>query len=307
VIRLGNIVIVRLKIHDEQAGVLFLLVKRRKSKITLPDQLRELCQIYALWETGNQLRSLLKEQRKSLHSLSAEGASVAQQYMRLSEQMNAGQARLQSITKGILRTQEEERAKISRELHDGIGQELTALKMNLDLLSTAVEKSLSTENQDRWSDARALAEQTLQDVRELSRLLRPRMLDDLGLFATLRWYVRNFTNRLNVPVDLQLQGTEDRLSKEIQTILFRIVQEALNNVAKHSGARSALVHLDCVHQEARLKIIDDGNGFDPSNYSYESSSGLVGMRDRVALYKGNFSLNSQVGKGTTIEVTIPLI
>jgi signal transduction histidine kinase len=307
VINFGNLLIIRLRIQQEQAGVLFLMLNRKKRKVTLNEDFRELCNAYALWESANQLRNLLQEQRKSLHSLSAESASVAQEYVRLTEQMNASQARLQSITKGILRTQEEERAKISRELHDGIGQELTALKMNLDLLSTAVAKSLSIENQDRWSDAQALAEQTLQDVRELSRLLRPRMLDDLGLFPTLRWYIRSFSKRVELPVELELQGTEERLNPEIQTILFRIVQEALNNIAKHSEAKSASVQLDCLEEEARLKIVDDGRGFDTSQYSYETSSGLAGMRDRVALYKGKFSLHSQLTKGTTIEVTIPLI
>ncbi|MGH9857454.1 MAG: sensor histidine kinase, partial [Acidobacteriota bacterium] len=211
------------------------------------------------------------------------------------------------ITKGILRTQEEERAKISREMHDGIGQELTALKMNLDILSPVISPGLSAENQERWNETKSIAEQALQDIRELSRLLRPRMLDDLGLFPTLRWYVRTFVKRVNIPVDLQIDGDEEKLNPEKQTILFRVVQEALNNVAKHSRATSAVVRLQCNEQEAYLRIRDDGIGFDPNTpRSSESGSGLAGMRDRVMLYKGRFDIHSEPQRGTQLEISIPL-
>ena len=231
---------------------------------------------------------------------------MAQDYIRLTQQMRANQNTLQSITKGILRTQEEERAKISRELHDGIGQELTALKMNLDILSTFVGKELSPENQERWKEATSIAEQALQDIRELSRLLRPRMLDDLGLFPTLRWYIRSFMKRVNIRVDLELAGDEEKLNPEKQTILFRVVQEALNNVAKHSRATSAVVRLQCNDKEAYLQIRDDGVGFDPNIRSTESGSGLAGMRDRVMLYKGRFDVYSEPQGGTQLEIFIPL-
>jgi signal transduction histidine kinase len=200
VFTLGRLFVLRLKSESERLGALILLFGKKKKISTLSRALEPLSRIYSFWESTQILRNFLKMQQESLQALSAESAMVAQDYVRLRQQMMVNQNRLQSITKGILRTQEEERAKISRDLHDGIGQELTALKMNLDVLSNNVEKSLSPENRDRWVEARTLSEQTLQDVRELSRILRPRMLDDLGLFPTLRWYVRNFTKRVNIPV-----------------------------------------------------------------------------------------------------------
>ena len=306
VFTLGRLFVLRLKSENERVGVLILLFHRKKPVKTLHHALEALSRIYSFWESTQILHNFLKMQQESLQALSAESAMVAQDYVRLRQQMMVNQNRLQSITKGILRTQEEERAKISRDLHDGIGQELTALKMNLDVLSNSVEKELSPENRDRWVEARTLAEQTLQDVRELSRLLRPRMLDDLGLFPTLRWYVRNFTKRVNISVELGLQGEEEKLNTETQTILFRVVQEALNNVAKHSGAKSAIVSLECTDEEAHLRVVDDGVGFDPVQNSTETGSGLAGMRDRVALYKGTFAVYSEPQKGTRVEVLIPL-
>src|SRR4029078_2929734 len=123
-------------------------------------QIEDLCKAYAFWECSHHLRSILQ-------TLSVESATVAKDYVRFTEQMKANQARLQSISKGILRTQEEERAKISRDLHDGIGQALTAVKMNLDLMTATIQSHLSPEDFERWSETRSIAERTLQDVREL--------------------------------------------------------------------------------------------------------------------------------------------
>jgi signal transduction histidine kinase len=306
VFTLGRLFVMRLKSESDRVGVLILLFRKKRTASPLHRALEPLSRIYSFWESTQMLRNLLKMQQESLQALSTESAMVAQDYVRLRQQMMVNQNRLQSITKGILRTQEEERAKISRDLHDGIGQELTALKMNLDVLSSSVEKSLSPENRDRWLEARTLSEQTLQDVRELSRILRPRMLDDLGLFPTLRWYIRNFTKRVNIPVELGLQGEEEKLNAETQTILFRIVQEALNNVAKHSRAKSAAVSLECTNEQAHLRIADDGIGFDPDQSSTEMGSGLAGMRDRVGLYRGTFAVYSEPQKGTRVEVLLPL-
>lgn len=302
----GNHWLARLKWRKGNTGILILYFRRKRKSLRPDRAIESLNRIYACWEGTQQLQNAIHSQQKTLQNLTAESAAVAQDYLRLTQQMHVNQARMQSITKGILRTQEEERAKISRDLHDGIGQELTALKMNLDVLADDVEKGLSPENQPRWSEVRSIAEQALQDVRELSRLLRPRMLDDLGLFPTLRWYVRSFIKRVNINVDLELDGEEERLDAEKQTILFRVIQEALNNVAKHSRATSAAVRLQCREQEASLQIQDDGIGFDPEVRHLESGSGLAGMRDRVQLYKGRFSVRSEPAKGTHLEISLPL-
>jgi signal transduction histidine kinase len=292
-----NLWIFRLSWRRQNVGRLILQKSGNKSPWP---RIELLCKVYAFWESSHNLRSILQ-------TLSAESAAVAKDYVRFTEQMKANQTRLQSISKGILRTQEEERAKISRDLHDGIGQELTAIKMNLDLLASAIKPHLSSEDTERWSETHSIAEQTLQDVRELSRLLRPRMLDDLGLFPTLRWYVRNFTKRVNIPVELLLEGEEKMLNPEIQTILFRVTQEGLNNAAKYSKATSVQVHLQCKEGGVRLGIQDNGIGFVQGQNSLESGSGISGMRDRVALYKGTFHVQSAPSKGTKLEIVLPLI
>jgi two-component system sensor histidine kinase UhpB len=133
------------------------------------------------------------------------------------------------------------------------------------------------------------------------------MLDDLGLFPTLRWYVRNFTKRVKIPVELLLEGEEQRLNSDIQTILFRVTQEALNNAAKYSKATSVQVHLQCKDAGVRLGIQDNGIGFVHGQNSSESGSGISGMRDRVALYKGTFNVQSAPSKGTKLEIVLPLI
>lgn len=305
----GNIFLLRLKsrTRSSQSGILILLFSTSSLQTPrIQHRLTPICRIYMCWETSQHLRRMIENQQKALQSLSAESASVAQEYVRLRQEMRNNQQHLQSITKGILRTQEEERAKISRDLHDGIGQELTALKMNLDILSPAVEGGLHADNRERWREARSIAEQALQDVRELSRLLRPRMLDDLGLFPTLRWYVRSFVKRMNIPVELELTGQEEHLNSDTQTILFRVVQEGLNNVAKHSHATSAAIKLDAGESAVHLTIDDDGVGFDPGVRSPDTGSGLGGMKDRVSLYRGIFEVYSEPRRGTRLTVSIPL-
>ncbi|HSE64057.1 MAG TPA: histidine kinase, partial [Thermoanaerobaculia bacterium] len=159
---------------------------------------------------------------------------ITSENARLLERVAESERRFRRISRGVLRLQEEERGRISRDLHDGIGQLLTALKIQLELLEreAAAIPSLA----GRVAGARELADTALTEVRQLSHVLRPQMLDDLGLEPTLRWLARTFQKRTGIAVDLVFEGAEGRSDADIETLVYRIVQEALTNVARHSSA-----------------------------------------------------------------------
>ena len=155
-----------------------------------------------------------------------------------------------------------------------------------------------------------MAAQALHDTRELSRLLRPAVLDDLGLSPALNWLARTVSERFAVEVDLKLRGLEERFDSELETLAFRVVQEALTNVAKHSGAARAEVEIERAAGHLRIRVSDPGRGFDPHSAmdaeQGDAGVGLRGMRDRAELFGGKARIDSEVGRGTRIEVLVPL-
>ena len=221
-------------------------------------------------------------------------------------------ARLDDLSKSraqqILRAQEEERKRIARELHDETSQSLTTLLINLAMLEQVTEGPVARE---RVNQVRDLAHQTLRAIRNLSIDLRPSALDDLGLLPALRWYIKEYQQRMETVVEFAVQGFKVRFASEIETALYRIVQEALTNIARHAHATVVRVEL---HEEgplAHLRISDDGRGFDPQTLirpaSPERGLGLIGMRERAALLDGTLAIETTPGHGTTIDVQIPLI
>jgi signal transduction histidine kinase len=205
--------------------------------------------------------------------------------------------------------QEGERRRLARELHDGIGQTLTALLHQLDGLGAVVDE-LPAPAAARLRDAAALAAQALRETRELSHLLRPQVLDDLGLAPALRWLARTFQERTGVRVHLELAGLDGRLPAEHETLAFRLVQEELNNVAKHARATTAAVWVELAAGELGLRVSDDGIGFSPPASSVAAGgepagAGLRGMRDRVELFGGRIEVSSRPGAGTRIAARVP--
>jgi two-component sensor histidine kinase len=158
--------------------------------------------------------------------------------------------------------------------------------------------------------ARELADTALTEVRQLSHVLRPQMLDDLGLEPTLRWLVRTFQKRTGIAVDLVLEGAEGRADADVETLVYRIVQEALTNVARHSSAARATVRLGRDPERLRVAIEDSGSGFTPepllSTGDDDRGFGLRAMRDRVEFVSGHFSIRSAPGQGTVVEAEVPL-
>jgi two-component system, NarL family, sensor histidine kinase UhpB len=211
----------------------------------------------------------------------------------------------------IINAQEEERKRIARELHDETSQVLTSLLISLAVL----EESITTqEAHARIAETRMLAHKTLRAIRNLSIDLRPSALDDLGLLPALRWYIKEYQQKFPIFVDFQATGLKQRLPAEMETALYRIVQEALTNIARHAQAKNVRVRLkeDVDAQIVTATISDDGCGFDVEQMQkfpgpgQERGWGLVGMHERAHLLDGVLTITSKAGKGTTVQACIPL-
>jgi signal transduction histidine kinase len=197
--------------------------------------------------------------------------------------------------------QEVERRRLARELHDETGQALTSILLGL----RAVEEAGSTDDLQRSvSDVRELVVATLQDVRALAVQLRPKALDDFGLVPALERLVQTFSEATAISVELEAQLGEDRLPAEVETTLYRIIQEALTNIVKHAEASSVSVLLVRRKSAVTAVIEDDGRGFDPTN-TREDGLGLLGMRERVELHDGQLKIEASTGAGTTLVIEMP--
>ncbi|HEY8394423.1 MAG TPA: sensor histidine kinase [Thermaerobacter sp.] len=211
----------------------------------------------------------------------------------------------------VLRALEEERKRIARELHDHTSQVLTTLLIHLDLLGDRLRHE-DDEITAKLAFIRKLTSDTLEEIRRLTFDLRPTILDDLGLVPAVRWYVQNVLEPAGIVVELHAQGFEGRLRDEIETALFRIVQEALTNILKHSRATRAQVLLRREPGGVSAEVRDDGIGFDPRTVTPGVGPdpgrglGLFGMRERAALVGGRIDIHSRPGQGTRLRVWIPL-
>jgi len=202
----------------------------------------------------------------------------------------------------VVAGQELERRRLARELHDETGQALTSILLGL----RAVEEAGSSEDvRKSAADLRELVVATLQDVRRLAVQLRPKALDDFGLVPALERLVQTFSESSGIQVDLEAQLGEERLPNEVETTLYRIVQEALTNVVKHAEATKVSILLVRRESSATAVIEDNGRGFVPATAATERF-GLDGMRERAELHDGRLTVESAQGTGTTLVVEIPL-
>jgi signal transduction histidine kinase len=212
---------------------------------------------------------------------------------------------LAQLSSQLMQAQEEERRRIARELHDEVGQALTAMKLELAIATRNAPPSVARPLQE----ARVITDRTLQSIRDLSQLLHPSMLDDLGLPDTANWYLRAFSRRTGITSELVVERLKRRLDPELETCSYRIIQEALTNVARHAAASRCRVEIAHVHSSLRISIEDDGNGFDPAVASQPAASrgfGLVSVRERVARLGGTLNVESKPGAGTRLLVDLPV-
>ncbi len=234
---------------------------------------------------------------------------VLQQQRELIERLQQGQDYFQRLARSVWRVQEDERRRLARELHDGVGHSLTAL-IHLVAQASAALADRPDEARERLDRARDVAQSTLQETRALSRLLRPQILDDLGLQAALRWLARSFHDDHRVAVSLDFDEPFPDVDGDLATLLFRVTQEALSNIAKHAQAHKVEIALQQRAFHLTLKVSDDGRGCDPgaalAGGSEGRSSGLGGMRDRVRLFGGTLRIDSQVDAGCRVSAQFPL-
>jgi signal transduction histidine kinase/DNA-binding response OmpR family regulator len=210
---------------------------------------------------------------------------------------------LRAMANRLVQLQEEERRNIARELHDQIGQSLTALKL---MMSQAVRSSAETRD-SILNDSQAVITELIQQVREMSLKLRPSMLDDLGLLPTLLWYIERYTRQTQIKVNFEHSGLQRRFTPETNTAVYRIVQEALTNVARYAKVNEVEVRIWADDSIMSLEVKDRGCGFDVSKLTAKASTGISGMRERAQMLGGNLMINSSTGAGTCLTAEVPIL
>lgn len=240
----------------------------------------------------------------SLRRMSVLEKQTTEQY----EEVSSTKAELQALSAQLMSIQEAERASLSRELHDEIGQALATLRLELARLESAVRIDLP-DIHARLSRSRAIVDDTVKSIRNISLMLRPSLLDDLGLASAVQWLAEDFTRRTGIACVVEERGVSDDLPMEHRTCLYRLAQEALHNVEKHAHAKRVLISL--VQRGAALGITvdDDGRGFeqpDQARHASQARLGILGMRERVAALDGEFAVGHAPGGGTRVEARLPL-
>ena len=233
--------------------------------------------------------------------------SVFAELHRKARQLEILNQELRRLSHSLMTAQDEERRRISRELHDGLGQDLTAVKMILGGLVQPNQLKDSTENKT-IAEVLSMMDSAIEQVRTMSHLLHPPLLDEMGLLSALRWYTEGFAKRSGVETVLDVPKNFPRLEPEIEMAIFKIVQESLTNVFRHAEAKRAVVQLEERDGNALISIEDNGKGVGSGAEELHPNSygiGVIGIKQRAAEYDGQVTLRN-TGSGTRVEVKIPL-
>ena len=222
----------------------------------------------------------------------------------IEEDLRRAEERLRAFAAHIESVREDERARLAREFHDELGQALTGLKMDLSWLKKRLPKE-SREAVARMKSMFRLVDATIQSVRRISSALRPQVLDDVGLIGTLKWQATEFQVRTGIRCKVDLPAEHLALDRAQSTAIFRILQEALANVARHAGATRVDISLRVNTDHFILKIVDNGRGVSEADLRNQKSFGLLGIRERAFLLGGNVDIKGKGGKGTTVTLSIP--
>jgi signal transduction histidine kinase len=209
-------------------------------------------------------------------------------------------AELRALSRRLLTVHEEERRHLARELHDEVGQMLTGLQIQLRV----AERTVPQPDPGALSEAAQIVRELTAHVSDLSGNLRPSALDTLGLLPALIWHIERFQTRTEIRVELRHDGVDRRFPPAFETAAYRVIQEALTNIARHSGATRATVQLLADPDLLTIVIRDNGQGFDPERPG--QSGGLLGMRERIELLDGRFSIDASRGSGTVITAELPI-
>ncbi|HEU5287260.1 MAG TPA: sensor histidine kinase [Candidatus Limnocylindria bacterium] len=226
---------------------------------------------------------------------------------RLEGQVAERTARLSVVLGKVISAQEEERRRLARELHDETAQTMGALAIALDRARHGMGDA-SPDAIAQLQEAQTIVKRLLEDTRRLILDLRPMALEDLGLVPAIRWYAESHLQDKGVGTTIELDRPAVRLAPHLEVALFRIAQEAINNIARHADAASATIHLDFSDAAVRIAVADDGHGFDVDRALASSDSvGLIGLQERARLLSGRMDINSQAGRGTQVTVELPIV
>lgn len=211
----------------------------------------------------------------------------------------------------IIKAQEDERQRVARDIHDGPAQSMSNVVLKAEICERLIDVDLE-KAKNELKNLKKIVRDNLQDVRKIIYNLRPMSLDDLGLVPTLQRYVMTFQEESGIAVSFKTRGIYDDIKPVISLTVFRIVQESINNINKHSRAQNVAINVEFLERELKLYIYDDGRGFNICDIKAKrddmtSGFGLLSMKERVELLSGEFNINSEPGKGTRINITIPLI
>jgi PAS domain S-box-containing protein len=259
-------------------------------------------------EDGNPVAFLeinndITEWKRAEEELQKVHAELERRVVERTAELSIANTRLRALSAKLIHAQEEERTRISRELHDDLGQILTAITLDLQRV---LRHSGAIKENNLLDRVLAANQQARHRLRELSSLLRPRVLDEVGLNEAIETYIMEFQERTGVGVELSMQTGKTTISGAAGISIYRILQEALTNIARHARAHRVYVSLIAQGKKVTLRIKDDGVGFNPARARMERTLGLPGMRERATLLGGEFSLHSERGHGTEVLVSLPL-
>ncbi len=303
------VVILGLEEEEERVGVKVPPAGKLRQALSVPMRVRG--QIVGVMNFCGDTEALFSGETVRLLNLLATIAAPAVENAHLYQEADARARLRRQLLAREIKIQEEERRRIARELHDEVGQSLTGLIMSLD----AVEQAFSADAGGRGdlrryvTEARDIASGTLQEIRRVIFDLRPTLLDDLGLAAAVDWYAKTSLTKAGIQPVVRASGLDGRLPQRVEIALYRLVQEAVANVIKHSYARQCTVSLTGSDGAVDTVVEDDGRGFDPDKISRagEEHLGIVGMHERVRSLGGQFAIDSRPGGGTRVHIRLPLL
>jgi two-component system, NarL family, sensor histidine kinase UhpB len=223
---------------------------------------------------------------------------------RAEEALRFSREQLQALSRRLVELHETSRRELARELHDRVGQNLTALSIKLNVISTLAASDLPQSIGKHVDDCLKLVAETTDSIRDVMAELRPTVLDDFGLLVALRWYGRQFSSRTGLAVEVLCPVPFPRLARERETSLFRIVQEALTNVVKHAQAGHVVISAEAIAAKLMISVTDDGIGFDQGWLDPQTGWGMTIMRERALTAGGELEVQSSPGKGTTVRVEV---
>ena len=250
-----------------------------------------------------ELELLLVEKDLELTELREQLKNELVAYKEAEIRSRAIRAELKSLSARLESVREEERTRISREIHDELGQQLTGLKMDISWINKRMSEQ--PEMSEKLRSMLGLVDTTLRTVRKISTELRPGILDDLGLIPAIEWQCSECEKRNGIECHFHNHSEEQEFSPELSTAVFRIVQEALTNVVRHSNATSIVVDMKSQDDSLMVSIKDNGKGISPEDISNTKTLGLLGIKERAELLGGDCRIDGKKGEGTTITLVIP--